>query len=336
MFSKLPINSFLKKEWIAIVVTMCITFILLAIVQLKVTPPLLLMERLFKHGGWIQAILAALLSGWFYLVLYPRATRSRWRIRLWLLFSIVFFTQLLLGITIDVVFLMSGKLHFPIPALIPLGALYRGELSFMPILFLVTVLLSAGAWCSQLCYFGVYDAIAAGKPRHDSLTLSYGTRRSIRLAILSLFIFVVLILRILNYPIWIATLLALVIGILGIVIILCVSHKRKMMLHCSVYCPAGTLVTYLKRLSPWKFSINNHCTHCMACTHSCRYDALTPRSIREHKIASNCTLCGDCLSACRHHALEYRLFRCSPQQAERIWLIVTIVLYTSFLFIARI
>ncbi|MGL5682033.1 MAG: 4Fe-4S binding protein [Marinifilaceae bacterium] len=330
-------NSPRQLPWVPMLITMCITFGLLTIVNNVVKPPILLLERIVEGGGWIQVGVATLLSGFFYALMANRKERSKWRIRLWLLFSVVFFTQLLLGITVDTLFLMSGKLHFPIPALIPLGALYRGEIGFMPILFFVTILLSSGAWCSQLCYFGVYDAIAAGKPhKKNGLTLSYGMRRNIRMTILSLFIVVVIVMRYFDYSALVATILAAIVGVVGIAIILLASRGRGVMLHCSSYCPAGTLVTYLKKISPWGFEINSNCTHCMACTRSCRYDALTPRSIKEQRIANHCTLCGDCLTACRHSALEYKFMGMRAAWAEKAWLVTTISLYTCFLFIARI
>ena len=74
-----------------------------------------------------------------------------------------FFGQLALGIFADPIFLMTGKLHLPIPAVILAGPLYRFEGLFMPILFISTLLLSGPAWCSQLCYFGAFDAWSAGE-----------------------------------------------------------------------------------------------------------------------------------------------------------------------------
>ena len=96
---------------------------LLSIVQVMPKNPLLIGERLFPYGGWIG--------------------------------------QLALGIFADPIFLMTGKLHLPIPAVILAGPLYRFEGLFMPILFISTLLLSGPAWCSQLCYFGAFDAWSA-------------------------------------------------------------------------------------------------------------------------------------------------------------------------------
>lgn len=338
------------------IITATLTFVLLSVVQLIVKPPLLLGERLLEGGGWIQIAVAAIFAGWLYLKMSPRATRGLWRRRIWLIFSIIFFGQLLLGITADTLFLMSGKLHFPIPGLIPVGAIYRWQLSFMPILFLITILLSGGAWCSQLCYFGAFDAFASGSGRgsgvhtrskgntparvsvslhRHSLTTSQRTR--LRLSILVLFITIAIALRLLSVPGLIATALAAIAGIIGLLIILLFSRRQHTMVHCTAYCPAGTLVSYLKHLSPWRFRINpDRCTHCMACTRSCRYGALQKENILNHRPALTCTLCGDCLPSCHHQALEYRFAGLSPVFSEKLWICITITLFTCFLMIARI
>lgn len=107
---------------------------LLSIVQVMPKNPLLIGERLFPYGGWIQVILAMLYGGWLCYKMQDRQERPKWRKRAWLLFSIVFFGQLALGIFADPIFLMTGKLHLPIPAVILAGPLYRFEGLFMPIL----------------------------------------------------------------------------------------------------------------------------------------------------------------------------------------------------------
>lgn len=322
-----------KTPWM--IATTILTFTLLAVVQLVVKPPLLLGERLLSGGGWIQATAAALFAGWLYRKMTPRATRGIWRRRIWLLFSIVFFGQLLLGIMVDSMFLMTGALHFPIPGLIPIGAIYRWQLSFMPILFIITILLSGGAWCSQLCYFGALDSLAAGSGKRTPIGRHVRTR--LRISVLIVFIIAALCLRLLAIPSLPATLLAAGAGIIGVCVILTFSRRKKTMLHCSAYCPAGTLVSYLKYLSPWRFRINPaKCTQCMACSRLCRYGALQKEDIRRHTPGNTCTYCGDCLAACHHEALGYHVAGCSPVFSEKLWLCVTITLFTCFLSIARI
>lgn len=329
-------NNHVKKEGVTgAVVTMLVTGALLSLVQVMVRPPLLLAERLLPGGGWLQVVLAALFGGWLYLKMFDRAKRAVWRRRIWLLFSVVFFFQLALGIFADTVFLMSGKLHFPIPGLIPVGVFYRGEMSFMPFLFLSTILLSGGAWCSQLCYFGAWDSLAAGK-NGKRQGIKPGTRAGIRWTVLAVFILVALGLRLFHVPVIYASLIAAFAGVAGVGIIVLVSRGRKIAAHCSTYCPAGTLVSYLKYISPWRFRVNDRCTRCMACARVCRYDALPWESILKGRPAVNCTLCGDCLAVCRHGALEYRFWGLSPLAAERLWLGTTLVFFICFLSIARV
>lgn len=60
-------------------------------------------------------------------MLDPR-TAPFWRRRLWLTISVLFFGQLLLGLAISLVFLMTGKLHFSVHMMIEGGVVYRGAL----------------------------------------------------------------------------------------------------------------------------------------------------------------------------------------------------------------
>ena len=90
---------------------------LLIIVQVVPSKPLLLMERLIPAGGWIQVVIAVIYGALLCYKMQDRKERPKWRTRAWLLFSIVFFGQLLLGILVNPVFLMTGKLHLPVPAL---------------------------------------------------------------------------------------------------------------------------------------------------------------------------------------------------------------------------
>lgn len=93
------------------------------------------------------------------------ARPKRSEARVWLMFSGVFFAQLVLGLLGAERFLMTGNLHLPVPAVILAGPLCRGEGFFMLILFLCTVLIVDPAWCGWLCYIGAWDNVAASARR---------------------------------------------------------------------------------------------------------------------------------------------------------------------------
>ena len=52
---------------------------LLSIVQVMPKNPLLIGERLFPYGGWIQVILAMLYGGWLCYKMQDRQERPKWR-----------------------------------------------------------------------------------------------------------------------------------------------------------------------------------------------------------------------------------------------------------------
>lgn len=321
-----------KRSTLAAVAALLIAGLLI-IVQTVPQKPLFLLERLFPYGGWIQILLAVFYGFYICYKIQDRQVRPVWRRRVWLLFSVFFFGQLALGIFADPVFLMTGKLHLPIPAIILAGPVYRLEGLFMPILFLSTLLISGPAWCSQLCYFGAFDAINA-QGRTDLKPFKY--HKQMRFTVLFLVIAGAILLRLMGTNSFLATATGLTIGIAGLIIMLLLSRKNKKMVHCSSYCPIGTLVSYMKYLSPFRVKLTDNCTHCMACLRSCKYDALHREEIEAGKIGQTCTYCGDCIAACKHQALEYRFLRLRPARAERLWILVTVVLHTCFLMIARI
>lgn len=322
-----------KKEHIPILATVLAIGALLTIVQVVPKSPLLLLERLFPYGGWIQVGLGMLYGGWLCGKMMNRKERPKWRTRVWLLFSVVFFGQLALGIFADPVFLMSGELHLPIPAVILAGPLYRLEGLFMPILFISTLLLSGPAWCSQLCYFGAFDAWSAqGKPERTR----FRYHRQLRYTTFFLVVTGAIALRFFGANGMIATALGITVGVIGLCVMFVFSRKRKKMIHCSSFCPIGTMVSYMKYLSPFRVRITDNCCRCMACTNACKYDALHSEEIKKRKISSTCTYCGDCFSACNHQAIEYQFINVSPANSESLWIIITVVLHTCFLAIARI
>ena len=306
---------------------------LLAMIEIRVQKPMLMADRFMKYGGWIQILL---LATYGFIVSYnmqdPRKI-PRWRLVSWSFFSIVFFVQLILGILIDEKFLMTGKLHLPVPAMILAGPVYREHISFMAILFLSTILLTGPAWCSQFCYFGALDGLSSASKKNRLQLKNIWIYKN---SILLLVVVVALALRIFRVGILPATILGLTFGITGMGIIFFLSRRKGKMVHCVMFCPIGTLVHYLKYLNPFRMRIDSKCHMCAACSPVCRYDALNPEDLRKNKPGITCTLCGDCLQSCHFHLIHYKLFRFSPRTSRMIYLFLTISIHTVFLGLARI
>lgn len=91
----------------------------------RLRPDLLLLHRLVPGWGAVQALLAGLWAGLVYGWLADRRRAPVWRRRIWLLFSCVFFGQLLAGLFLHSLFLLQGVPHLPVPGLILSGPLYR-------------------------------------------------------------------------------------------------------------------------------------------------------------------------------------------------------------------
>jgi polyferredoxin len=257
----------------------------------------------------------------------------RWRKITWTTFSIVFFTQLFIGLAGFDKFLMTGKLHLPIPMLILAGPIYRGQLSVMSILFLSTVILTGPAWCSQLCYFGAFDNLVSGGKTSKEI-LKYKT--AIKSTIVLLVIAVAIILRWMNVNMLTSTLIAIAFGLGGISVMILFSLKKKKMIHCTLYCPVGTLVNILKHINPFRMYIEQSCTLCMNCTKFCKYDALNPVDIKNSKPAVTCTLCGDCLAGCHNNSIKYKFLNMKPEYARNLYLVLTISLHAACIALARI
>ena len=257
----------------------------------------------------------------------------KWRRGIWLIFSIYFFIQFAIGLFLDDRFLMSGKLHLPVPFMIAAGPLFRMQFSIMTLIFLGTILLSGPAWCSHFCYFGAWDSVAAkGKTDRKPLNNKWLIKNSfLVLVIAGALIFNVLGLRGLQ------TLIpALILAGGGVGVILLISRKKNKMVHCTLFCPIGTLVSYFKWISPFRLRIEeSSCTDCMACLPSCKYDALNREDILDRKPGLTCTLCGDCLSTCKDGSIQYRLFNFSATTSRTIFLVVTITLYILCFGMAR-
>ena len=315
------------------VVPALLTIALLAMVEWKVKIPMLLVERFFPGWGWTEMIVLAGYAAFLFNKLYDTKTSALWRRRSWTIFAVFFFGQLVAGLLGCDECLMTGKLHFPIPALILGGAVYRMQIGFMPILFLSTVILSGPAWCSQLCYFGAFDNLAAYSRKIGNKRIV--NRNAIKNSFFVLFLAGTILLRMFNAPLIWAVAGASIVGIAGVLIVIFISPRKGKMMHCTSWCPIGTLIQYLKFVNPFRMTINEGCTECMLCTVKCPYDALNREDILNRKPGLTCTYCGDCLDSCQGNHIEYRFFNLSPVRSRNLWLIITVTLHAVFMGLAR-
>ncbi len=306
---------------------------LLVPVQIFVDLQAILAERFLPTAGWWEAFLLAMYAGWLADKLREPRQIKRLRPRVWLLFSVVFFVQLVLGVSGVEKLLMTGKLHLPVPALIAAGPLYRGSGLFMAILFSASVLLVGPGWCSWLCYIGAWDNYAArGRKRPGALPK---WRPRARLGILILVFGTAFALGRFGVGTWTAGWLAAGFGLVGVGIMAWWSRRTGHMTHCTTWCPMGWVATRLGKVSPWRLKISDTCTDCGACTAACRFDALYPEDVLKRVPAEACTLCGDCLSHCPTSSLEYRLPGVSPTRARTIYLVMVSAMHAAWIGVAR-
>jgi ferredoxin-type protein NapH len=322
----------IKKFKLSLIV-FTLTFILLAFVQVKVVRPMILAERFLKGGGWLEIILLSCYGAFIINKMKDPVNVPKWRKIAWTTFSFVFFTQLIIGLSGFDKFLMTGKLHLPIPMMILAGPIYRGQLSVMTILFLSTVILTGPAWCSQLCYFGAFDNLSSTGKTSKEILKHKGVIKS---TVLIMVIAVAIILRWLNADMLVSTLIAITFGVVGISIMILFSVKRKKMIHCIMYCPIGTIVNVLKHVNPFKMYIDQSCTLCLNCTKFCKYDALNLVDIKNAKPSITCTFCGDCLAGCHHNSIKYQFLKMKSEQARNLYLVLTVSLHAACIALARI
>lgn len=309
------------------------TAAILCVVQFKVkVPVMLLMERFMPGAGWVEVILLSLYAGWVTEKIIDPQKSPIVRSRIWTFFSVVFFTQLLLGLAGIEKLLMTGKLHLPVPALVIAGPLFRGEGFFMLILFGITVLLVGPAWCSYLCYIGAWDNLAAGNKKTTPLP---HWRHTVRLGILLLVVVLAVVFKITGVPGVTAALAAAFFGILGVAVMVIFSRKAGVMTHCVTYCPIGLAANWLGRISPFRLRITDGCTECGACRPACRYDALKVADIEKRKPGATCTLCGDCVTRCKENSIRYKFPGMKPQTARCFFIIMVVSLHAVFLGLAR-
>ena len=310
-----------------------ITAVMLCMVQWKVARPILLAERFIAGAGWLQILVIAGYAAWITKKMEDPSRSARWRRITWTIFTVVFFGQFVLGLAGYERFLMTGKLHLPIPAMILSGPLYRGELSIMSLLFVSTIVLSGPAWCSHLCYFGAVDNLfSTRKKSHNALK----HKNPIKFTLLAIIVIVTLVLRWYSVPIWLSTVIGLLFGVMGLAIIVFFSRRRGKMVHCVLYCPIGTLVQYGKYINPFRLKIDKSCTLCMKCTSVCKYDALNIQDIKYGRPGQSCTLCGDCLQSCHVSSFQYQFLTFSPTVSRNLYLFITVSLHAIFLALSKI
>jgi ferredoxin len=270
--------------------------LILAIARAKAPYPLLLADRFAAGTGWIEILLLALYAAWLARRMLRAADTARLRLAIWLVFSVVFFSQLILGALGIERLLMTGRLHVPVPAVVIAGPLYRGERFFMPILFAATL----------------------------------------RLVVLAATPGVAIALRVFGVGGRTAALVAVGFGLFGALVMALVSTRTGRMVHCTAVCPLGLLGNVLGKISPFRLRIGAACTECGRCIPSCRYGALTPGYIHRRRPGLTCSLCGDCLSACPERALSYGFVGLSPLAARSAFVALVVALHAVFLGVARI
>lgn len=300
-------------------------------------PDALLLERLLLRGGAVQIVLmawyAAFIAG---KLVQPRSSRGvrRWA---WLLFSLFFFGQLLLGILGVPHMLMTGQLHVPVPAFIVFGPVYRGELNMMPFLALFAALVTGRAWCSMLCYFGAFDALAAasGPVRPAPPWLRFAVRWG-RLLVLALGVLVALGLRVSGQATGVAVGAGAVFCFVSLFVLLFFSRRHASMVHCTALCPMGLVMNLLGHLSPWRMRVDTRaCDQCGACEKVCRYRAITAESRTRGTTLLHCSLCRDCTAVCAKKAVGLRAFG-RGGQSEAVFIVLVVTLHVLFLSIARV
>jgi ferredoxin len=334
MHSKKPFSKTVTKPLFFQAIVFVLTASLLSFIQLRVARPMLIVERFVPGWGWFEILALSLYAGFIAGKMLNPTHSSRWRLRIWVFFSVVFFSQLLIGLLGVDQFLMTGTLHIPVPAMIVAGPLFRAERFFMPILFASTVFLVGPAWCSHLCYIGAWDA-AASVHKNKPLFMPKW-RHPVRIGILLSVAAVSLLLRWIGVSAVMAGGFGLAFGLTGIGIMLLWSRKSGVMTHCITYCPIGLLANWFGRLSPFRIRITPSCNQCGACRIVCRYDALTEKDLQNRTPGRTCTLCGDCIKSCKDRWIEYRFFRLSPDRARKLFIVLIVSLHAVFLGVARI
>jgi polyferredoxin len=203
----------------------------------------------------------------------------------------------------------------------------------MTFLFLSTIILTGPAWCSHLCYFGGIDNLVAGKKTNPA---SWQNKRRIKYVFFIITLLATFIFRLFHISSFYALAGGILAGVTGVLFMIFGSTRSGKMANCVLYCPVGTLVSYIKYVNPFRMKIHPSCTLCGKCSSVCRYDALNQKDIEKGKPGMTCTYCGDCIVACSQGALNYKFFNLSPTFSRNLYLFLTVSFHVVFLALARI
>ncbi len=312
-----------------------ITIAVISFAEVKAPSDLLLFTRYFPGWEDLQILIMAFYAVWAGGGLLDRRSAIKRRTLIWTIFSAVFFAQLTLGIAGMDRMLMTGKLHIPLPALIAAGPVYRGGGFFMPILYGSTLLLAGGAWCSHLCYIGAWDHLASRSGKISPHALPSWIRW-IRPALLMAVITAAYLLRKTGSGPGTAALAAMAFALAGVWVMLFISRRRGMMVHCTSFCPIGIISNIAGKLSPWRIKIDHACHRCGACTEVCKYGALEAADFKRGAAGLTCTLCGDCTAVCPGEHIKYTFPGLKGTRPRIVFIVIITVLHTLFLAVARI
>lgn len=305
----------------------------LSAVQLVVSKPMILLERFLVGGGWIEILLLSTYAGFIVEKMMVVEDAPVWRRRIWLLFCIGFFLQLLLGMLGVDRLLMGDAPHVAVPLIIAAGPVFRGDGLFMVFLFGATVLLVGPSWCSHLCYLGAFDQFAADRNKR-ARSLPRWTI-PLRIGMLILVLAVPFVLRQFSVATSVAVGIGIGAGIIGIGVMLVFSRKMGAMVHCAVYCPIGLVANGLGKISPFRVRILDGCDGCGACKPACPMNALQDIHIERKSPGFNCTLCGDCLSKCNKNEIQYGFLSFTGPVVRNVYIVAIVVLHAVFLGVAR-
>ena len=101
----------------------------------------------------------------------------------------------------------------------------------------MTLLLVGPAWCSQLCYLGAWDNLAATAERRARKTPRW--LPALRWAILGAVVLAALGLRAAGVPGPVAAALGIAFGLGGVGVMLLLSRRKGVMVQCVGYCPSA-------------------------------------------------------------------------------------------------